>query len=446
MPLLPALIVLLFTFPGVARAAVPADVLVMDESGRVHRVHTPLGTGTELPAPALALALSSTASGGADVRAARAKVRRLRVTDALRTLVKAGSITPADADAARREYLAARRLARRLKGVRRKELLAVLRTADDLATARTLTAPRLKPVMETVRRNAQWWGAKGPVAYGQRLAFEGSALTWQAYPGQGIQIQWLASFARANQLFLAKGRDADLEALIVELVSYATPRAGGIAWESLFRFGGGRPPWVSGLTQGTAIQALARSGARLHTMRWLHVARSALGVFRTAPPTGVRVTTTSPTGEIGAHYLIYSFAPGQRVYNAFLQSLIGLHDYAGIANDPLALGLWLDGERAARREIVQADTGSWSLYQPGILSSLGYHTVLRDFAQGLCLRLNRDRQRAVLELRDITGDPGAVLGDLGRWPDPEPYCLTAQQFTQYLYARRRAAGLPAPSF
>ena len=73
--------------------------------------------------------------------------------------------------------------------------------------------------------------------------------------------------------------------------------------------------------------------------------------------------------------------------------------------------------RRARVEIRSADTGSWSLYQPGVASDIGYHKVLRDFTRGLCSRLNLDRQRAAIALRERRKDPGAVLTAFDRYPD-----------------------------
>jgi hypothetical protein len=295
-------------------------------------------------------------------------------------------------------------------------------------------------VHETVRRNAQWWGANGPLAYGRRIRFPGSRLVWQSYPGQGVQIQWLGTFGRMNQLFLAKDHPTSFAAMAREIAGFAVGRADGIAWEYQFRFGGGRPPWVSGLAQGTAIQAFSRAALRLGDREWFRVARRALGVFRTGPPSGVRVLTGA-----GAHYLAYSYAPGQRIYNAFLQSIIGLHDFATFANDPVGRRLWLLGERQARLEVRRSNTGTWSLYQPGVPSDIGYHRVLRDFAGGLCDRLNRDRQREVLELRARTGDPLAALGELRRWPDPRPYCETQQLMNRQLWRRLRALGQGTPT-
>lgn len=159
---------------------------------------------------------------------------------------------------------------------------------------------------------------------------------------------------------------------------------------------------MSGLAQGTAVQALARAAIRLgRTEAVLPVAQRALGIFEAPPPEGVRVAE----GD-GAHYLIYSFAPRLRVLNGFAQALIGLHDFAGYANDPRARGLFEAGERAARREAPTYDTGAWSLYSRGSVereSDLGYHRLLRDFLGGLCSR---------------TGQPA--------------YCVTRDHLTGYL--------------
>jgi hypothetical protein len=189
--------------------------------------------------------------------------------------------------------------------------------------------------------------------------------------------------------------------LLEELLPLAVPRAGGIAWESLFSFDGGRPPWVSGLTQGTAIQAYSRAAARLRSGPYFETARAALGIFRTPPPEGVRV----PAGA-GVHYAQYSFEPRLRILNGFVQSLVGLYDYGRLAADPLAQALFAEGERRAREEVPTYDTGAWSLYSRGSVqreSDLGYHKLLRDFLSSLCTR---------------TGEP--------------TYCDAVARFTAYL--------------
>ena len=141
-------------------------------------------------------------------------------------------------------------------------------------------------------------------------------------------------------------------------------RAGGIAWEYYFDFDGGRPPWVSGLAQGTGLQAIARAAVKLG--RGPSCSRScarALGIFRTPPPEGVR---TEADG--GLHYLQYSFAPGLQILNGFVQSLVGLYDYAALTADPEALQLYGAGLAAARVEVPASDTGAWSLYSRGTIT------------------------------------------------------------------------------
>ena len=167
----------------------------------------------------------------------------------------------------------------------------------------------------------------------------------------------------------------------------------------MFRFDGGAPPWVSGLSQGTALQAFSRAAARLGEPRYFEAARAALGIFRTAPPEGVRVDT-----PLGAHYLQYSFAPGLRILNGFVQALNGLHDFAAFANDVEGRALFAAGEAEARVEVPSFDTGAWSLYRPGKEADLGYHKLVRDFLRALCQRV----------------------------PDPAVYCTEADRFTAYL--------------
>ena len=433
---LPALTLLALALPGAAQASAP-DVLVLNAHGRIvvrqDRFLPPAGVD-ELPPPGAPQAAATTTTPPA-----RAALVRATIPSRLRALARAGKLSEADAKDYEDAYAAARHTVKKLKGVPRAELASVLRNAETQASDGLLTASRVKVVLMTVKRNAQWWGANGPVAYGRRMRFDGSRLVWQSYPGQGIQIQWLGTFGRMNQLFLAKGYDTELAAMAREIESYAVHRAGGIAWEYQFVFGGGRPPWVSGLAQGTGIQTLSRAAVRLKDTHWFDVARDALGIFRTSPPSGVRLKI----GD-GAHYLAYSYAPGQRIYNAFLQSVIGLHDFAFLANDPLGRRLYLDGERVARVEVLQADTGSWSLYQPGVQSDMGYHKVLRDFTRGLCSRLNVDRERAAIRLRERTGDAGAVLHAFASYPESTPFCVTQQHLNRYLYARLKAMGLPSP--
>jgi hypothetical protein len=95
----------------------------------------------------------------------------------------------------------------------------------------------------------------------------------------------------------------------------------------------------------------------------------------------------------GDHYALYSFAPGLRVLNGFIQSLVGLYDYARIAKDPQGTERFVAAEPEARAETPLYDTGAWSLYSRGTStheSTLSYHDLLEGFLSGLCTRTKVD--------------------------------------------------------
>jgi hypothetical protein len=373
---------------------------------------------------------------GLAVRAAAAK---RTVRGELQRMLAAAEIDQATHDLDRGIYVNALALRSKLSGARRNALGAVLRNVEDVAAAGGFTATRLPALFETVKRNRAWW-ANGPLlSNGARVSFEGSRIVWQYYAGEGLQIQWLGTFGKANGLWTG-GYDASLRALLDETLALAAQRAGGIAWEYLFRFDGGRPPWVSGLAQGTAIQALSRAAVRLAEPRYFEAARAGLGIFREAPPSGVRVATPA-----GAHYLIYSFAPGLRVLNAFTQAVNGLHDFGALANDDEGRALFAAGEAQLRGELAQYDTGGWTRYSlGGNDSTVSYHSLARDFLGNLCQRLTEDATRAVAPPpvpATPAGGAAAILPPTGGAVpapaapaalDPAPYCGAAQRFTQYL--------------
>ncbi|HWC27681.1 MAG TPA: D-glucuronyl C5-epimerase family protein [Solirubrobacteraceae bacterium] len=345
---------------------------------------------------------------------ARSAARRRTVRGELRQLLRAGAIDRATHDERRATYADALALRRRLGGARRAALGAVLRNLEDVAAAGGLTASRLPALFATVARNRQWW-ARGPLLRnGARVSFQGSRLVWQFYAGEGLQIQWLGTFGKANGLWQG-GYARSLRELADEALALAAQRAGGLAWEYLFRFDGGRPPWVSGLAQGTAVQALARAGVKLGQPAYLEAARAGLGVFREPPPSGVRVATPA-----GAHYLIYSFAPRLRVLNGFTQAVNGLHDYAKLSGDAEGLALFAAGEAQLRAELPAYDTGGWSRYSLERDADLHYHVVARDFLRNLCARLSAD------------ATPAGGIAASAPLADPTPYCGAAQRWTQYL--------------
>jgi hypothetical protein len=355
-----------------------ARVLVMGANGRVHaRIDRALPAGAGWP-PA-GWAGSATIATAAPRR--RAPERTVR--SELARLLATHQIDVATATADRRAFDDAIRTARRLSGTRRAELQAVIDTLHGIAAGGQLTAARLPELFATLARNRQWWTTGSLLGYGQRVEFSDSELVWEYYPGQGIQLQVLGTFGKANGLWQARD-DVRLRALLDEMLPLASERGGALAWEYDFAFGGGSPPWTSAMSQATGIQALARASQELDQPAYLTAAGKALKLFSLRPPVGVRLPT-----QAGARYLLYSFAPGEIVINAFVQTLVGLYDYAQIAHSALAHRLFAAGDRQARLDVPAGNTGAWSLYQlGGPESDLSYHELLTGFLQNLCQRTN----------------------------------------------------------
>jgi D-glucuronyl C5-epimerase C-terminus len=332
-----------------------------------------------------ALALASLALGGTSTQPALASSKHgPTVTAALKDLLSSGAITEALYRQDYNAYVAAKSSLSHLSGTRRAELGAVVENLQQMAGAGELVPSRLPALFLTLERNRQWWTTEPLLASRDRVSFPGSKLIWEYYVGQGIQIQWLATFGEGNGYYLSGHENANLRQLIAEIIPLATQRAGGIAWEYMFHFDGGAPPWTSGLSQGTALEVLARAYSRFKEAADLTAAQQALGIFRNPPPQGVRVATPA-----GAIYAEYTYAPNDRILNGFIQALVGLYEYTSITQDPLGLTLFEAGDAEARVLVPHYNTGAWSLYDQFGESNLNYHELLAEFLQHLCERTKK---------------------------------------------------------
>jgi D-glucuronyl C5-epimerase C-terminus len=364
-------------------------------------------------AAALAIGLALVAPGANAAAAkrhpSRHTARRANVTAALQALQRAGAIDASEYARYEGAYIAAKGSLRTLNGTRAAELGGVLGNVEAMAARGMFIPSRLPALFLTLERNREWWTTKYLPASGQRVSFPSSRLVWEYYPGQGIEIQWLATFGKANGYYLAH-ENAALNELLSEAIGLASRRAGGIAWEYMFQFDGGIPPWTSGLSQGTAIEALSRAWERTHEQAYLTAAQQALGVFQAGPRTGVRMAT-----PLGAHYLEYTYAPSERILNGFIQSLVGLYEYARLTGDPLGQQLFETGDAEARAEVPHYDTGAWSMYDQHSESNLNYHELLAEFLEHLCERTSKGEP--------LTPTSGPIAGD-------EVYCATAKRFRE----------------
>jgi hypothetical protein len=350
-------------------------------------------------------------------------------------------------DAARYEgiYEAALRTRGQLGGARRVQLASVIAQLEQFARQRTLTVSRMPVLFLQLDTNRDWWAKNGipapPKPPAQSRPCAGGAglggarvivgeMVFQWYAGQGLQIQQLATAGRANALVkacqeinkrLACDR-ARVRTALDGLVTLAVDRGGFRAWEYYFAFGGGRPPWISGLAQGTAMQALARGSQVLAEPRYLEVAREGRGAFERRPPAGVRAPA-----EAGDHYLIYSFNPRLRVLNGFLQALVGLYDYAEIADDDKARALFRAGDRQARREVPRLGHRRVVALQRGRRGvRRRLPPLVRDFLRSLC-----DRRRATRTARRPRASPPTCAS--------RPVCASCPPGARSRAVRRRCA-------
>jgi hypothetical protein len=184
---------------------------------------------------------------------------------------------------------------------------------------------------------------------------DADGVVYRAFAGHGLQFHPLANFARFDRL-LAYGDDTDAAYLAAALIARAVPRNGSLVWEYYFPFGGGYPPWTSGMVQAVAARAFAADGD-------YDVARKAyLSLPRYVFPLAG-----------GLWIRLYSFS-GLTVLNAQLQSIISLADYAQLNQDPGAAQLSDRLLQTADSLFDDFDTGAWSLYSlGGAESPLNYH-------------------------------------------------------------------------
>src|SRR3954462_503875 len=263
-------------FFALTAPAAASQVLEVDKDGRlvprdIPALPPPAGPEVAVPGREQSCPLPKprVTAAGPSVKGAIASARRKH------------TISAAEATRYRHSYAAARSAVRRTGGRNHRELSSVLSVLGGIARRGSLTGGRMPALFLQLDRNRQFWHGKpnfpvrpdyipdpchGPPSNsvaGARIVFKGSQLVFQYYPGQGLQIQPLANFGLANGLYTHCRHEPDdcdraaLKQLLDELVAIHSKRGSFTTWEYWFYFGGGVPPWTSGMSSGTAIQAVA---------------------------------------------------------------------------------------------------------------------------------------------------------------------------------------------
>jgi hypothetical protein len=304
----------------------------------------------------LALLVADSAAGAAKPvpgeRAALAAVKQA---------VKSGRLSRADASAGRREIARAVHLARMLPAGRRIHVEIALEQIGALG--RKLTAPRAKAVFGQLAANDDYFARHGAPRPGTDIT-DADGIVYRYFAGKCFEFHPLAEFSALNAHAAAKDVDGTRR-LAAALAARAVPRPGGGAgWEYYFRYGGGRPPWTSGMAQAVAAQAFARAAA-LVPDESAALADEAARAFRAVPP-----LTTSVAA--GPWIRLYSFSRNP-VLNAQLQSVLSLESYAAATNDDTAMTLASQMKQAAADTLWRFDSGYWTDYSlAGNPSPLSY--------------------------------------------------------------------------
>lgn len=365
---------LLLAGPASMAEGSQTPLLQVHRDGSVSAVHDglpkdlPIGTEADATPPA---------SEGARAAASAA------VPYTIKRMLSAKQISEAQSIAALDAWTKAVRTRRTLSGLPRAELGNVIAIVTGITNRKSFTPSRINALTLLLKRNTEFFGAKRIPTYHQRVQFDGSDIVWQYYSGQGLQIQVLATFGVANGLWRVH-LNGHFRALLDEMNTLASKRANGKAWEYMFNFGGGSPPWTSAMSQATGIQAMARGAQRLQEPKYLKAAQSSLSIFSRTTPSGVLSNTRR-----GPWYVMYSFDGSGRIFNGFLQTLIGLHELVIKANDPTARRLFTRAEPVARRGIPDYMSSGWSFYEPGEWSSESYHELTTGFLGELCTRTGK---------------------------------------------------------
>jgi hypothetical protein len=259
-------------------------------------------------------------------------------------------LKPEDAQRYRGDVTLAVRDASRLPKLRALIVAAQLRQITALWDS--YTAPRALALFSQLEQNLSYFEShRLPSERVDVSDADGVVYRW--FPRQGLEFHPLASFGALNDA-AARGDTEATSALASALLARAVPRGTRLIWEYAFPFGGGIPPWASGMAEAVAAQALARAGTLLQDASLVAAARRA---YAAVPP----LVLALPSGP---WIRLYGFNR-ELVLNAQLQAILSLGEYGQTAGDDAAMTLAQAMAGTAQTLLPRFDTGDWSRYELG---------------------------------------------------------------------------------
>ncbi|HEX6491313.1 MAG TPA: D-glucuronyl C5-epimerase family protein [Gaiellaceae bacterium] len=297
----------------------------------------------------------------------------------------------------------------RLPGSRYRNLAAVVHEVAGLWKG--YDEPRGRTLFAMLAFNVNWFSSHWDRKAGTDVVDYSDGIWYRAFPGLGFQFHPLENFGKLNS-FVSQQNQSRASQLAQALLARAVSRNGGLAWEYYFGFEGGRPPWISGMAQAVAAQALARAGTLVPDPTLVAASRR---VYATIPS----LLRQSPTGP---WIRLYAFN-NETVLNAQLQTIASLLDYAAASGDTAAASLAAQLESATDGLLPRFDTGYWSLYSlGGPEAPLDYHQFVVRLLANLAKR-TQDQTLAAFAQRfgaDLTEPPllkaGTPPAPIYPWP------------------------------
>ena len=323
--------------------------------------------GTVLAAAAAMLAPPAGATPASDARAIRV---------GLYQALSAGRLNAEQVRAHRRAVALARTAIGRLPSSRAQPLARVLWLVRLQASR--YNRARATALFGMLNQNRIYLSRRGLPPDGTDVRGTDGVI-YRAGWGYGLQFHPLANVAKLNQFLYQEKRERALR-LARALQIRAVPRKEGRVWEYYFPYGGGSPPWTSGMAQAIGAQALARTGRRLTRPNYFPAANRA---FLAIPG---RLTVS--TGN-GPWIKLYSFS-SMMVLNAHLQATLSIRDYGRILNRDRAIRFASRLEASGRGHLGRFDTGHWTNYIPGSEADLKYHRYHVELAWWLARRTERE--------------------------------------------------------
>src|SRR5438067_188962 len=244
--------------------------------------------------------------------------------------------------------------------------------------------------------NTRWFASHWDLKAGTEVVDYSDGTWYHAFPGIGFQFHPLENFGKLNN-FVTQKNTSRAEQLAQTLIDRSVVRAGGLAWEYYFRFGGGRPPWISGMAQAVAAQALSRAGTFLADPT---LTAASQRVYKTIP-------LLTRSAQTGPWIRLYAFN-NVTVLNAQLQTILSLQDYATQTGDQAAVKLASRLQAAAVGLLPRFDTGYWSLY------SLGGDEAPLEYHKYVVRLLTTLTRRTQVEVRRDTQAPKVSAALAGR--------------------------------